>query len=85
MSYEEISCTKPRARKEYSCSWCGEKIIRGETHQSRTYKNGGDFNSSREHTECAAAMSTLNFNDWDNMDNCYEAGEFKRGTTESKI
>ena len=77
MSYQLISEAHPVARKEYKCIWCGEKILKGEKYLYRFYKYEGDLNSGRMHLECEEAMEGSNVESW-------EAGEFKRGTTESR-
>lgn len=56
MSYSEISATYPKARKEYRCEWCNQKILVGEKHLSRAYKFYGEFQSGRMHLECESAM-----------------------------
>lgn len=81
MSYNSLSENQVKGRKKYFCSWCGEVINKGEVHKTRTYIFDGDFNSSREHLECAKAMQLVN---WDNCDGSYEQHSYKRGSTECK-
>ncbi len=52
MSYQLISKTKPKARKEYRCIWCFEKIQRGEIHTHEVSKYDGRLQSHRWHPEC---------------------------------
>lgn len=82
MSFDEIKSNNVKGRKEYYCSWCNEAILKGMVHQSRAYIMEGDFQTSREHLECAKVMSTLTYKDWDEMDGTYYPGEFKRGSRE---
>jgi len=54
---KEIKHTQPKARKEYNCIWCGEKILVGEKHHSRAYTFDGEFQWDRLHNECYEAMN----------------------------
>jgi hypothetical protein len=81
MSYEEIHYRKVIGRNEYSCVWCGEKILKKEKHVSRVYKFDGDFHSDRLHLECEDALGQFTF---DELSDGFTEGEFKRGSTESK-
>lgn len=56
MSFREISETWPKARKEYQCVWCGEKILIGEIHCYRAYTMEGQFQRDRMHKECQSDM-----------------------------
>ena len=56
MAYEEISSSHPVARKDYSCEWCSEKIVKGEKHFQRFYIWEGCRNNGRMHLECEEAM-----------------------------
>lgn len=80
-SYTELKYTEPKARKEYRCIWCNEKILIGEKHAARTYIFEGDFNSDRLHLECATAMQKMPH---DEICDGFMGGEFKRGLAESK-
>ena len=81
MSYTEISCKNVSARNEYRCSWCGETILKGELHQTRFYIFEGNTNNSREHLECAKAMSKASLFSTDLGDG-YMVGDYKRGSCE---
>ena len=76
MSYQEISCSEPKARKEHRCEWCNEKICVGEKHFQRTYVFEGDFNNGRMHLECKAAMEKTPH---DELIDGWMPGDFKRG------
>ena len=76
MSYEEIAVSYPKARKEYDCEWCPEKILKGEKHFARTYKFCGDFQNGRMHLECEKGM---NKSAHDIVSEGWLPGEFKRG------
>jgi len=55
MSYQLLSETEPKARKDYRCIWCPEKILKGEKHIHETSKYDGDFQDHRWHPECKQA------------------------------
>ena len=55
MSYILLSETEPKARKEYHCIWCPEKIAKGEKHVHESSKYDGDFQDHRWHLECRKA------------------------------
>jgi hypothetical protein len=80
-SYTELKLTERKARKEYRCAWCNEKIVIGEKHTHRVYIFEGDFSSDRMHNECFIAMGKA-----DHEDVCegFMFGEFHRGDTKSK-
>jgi hypothetical protein len=44
--------TRPVARKEYRCEWCGEKILKGERHFKYAGIWEGDWQNWRMHGEC---------------------------------
>lgn len=56
MSWDLISDTRPVARKNYKCIWCGEKIPIGEKHVHTISNYCGDFQNHRFHNECNDAM-----------------------------
>lgn len=58
MSYQLISQTTPKARREYDCIWCVEKIAKGETHVHEISKYDGDLQDHRWHPECLKAPET---------------------------
>lgn len=51
MNYQLLSKTTPKAKKEYKCVWCPEKILRGEKHIKEVGTYDGFF-YRRWHTEC---------------------------------
>jgi hypothetical protein len=79
MSYELISETKPKARKEYSCIWCPEKIEAGAEHVHEVSKYDGELQDHRWHPECRAA-ATVYFRESGEEE--FSPHECKRGTTE---
>ena len=80
MSYELLSETTPKARKDYSCIWCGEPIPKGEFHVHEVSKYDGDFQDHRWHPECIKASKEYFSADGEE----FFGGEFKRGTSEEK-
>lgn len=48
--------TWPKARKQYSCEWCGEHILLGEVHAHFIGKWEGEFQDWRVHRECHGDM-----------------------------
>lgn len=75
MSFELISASYPRARKQYACEWCGQKIEVGEKHYSRTFRFDG-FQTGRMHLECEKAMRDSNR---DELSDGWSFGEMARG------
>jgi hypothetical protein len=49
------SATVPKARKEYRCEYCGQKILKGEKHYKFNGVWEGDFKNWRMHLECEEA------------------------------
>lgn len=79
MSDQQLSLTRPTARKDYPCIWCREKILKGERHMHEVSLYDGSFQDHRWHPECWEASEsdirkhgTLEF----------MPHEFKRGTNE---
>ena len=58
MSYQLISETRPKARKQYDCIWCVEKIAAGEAHIHEVSKYDGELQDHRWHPECHEAAQT---------------------------
>jgi len=56
MSFQLLSESKPTARKEHRCDWCGEQILSGETYFRYSGIDEGEMQSSAMHLECAKAM-----------------------------
>ena len=52
MSYTPLSESKPKARKEHQCIWCGEKILIAENYHRETGIYDGGFQHSEWHLEC---------------------------------
>lgn len=44
------------ARKEHQCTWCGQPIAKGESHQMWKSVDGGWF-TNRMHPECVQACN----------------------------
>lgn len=53
---ESFGCTTQKARKEYDCFWCGEKITPGWFYTKWAWKyDDGDVETLRVHAECKCA------------------------------
>jgi hypothetical protein len=74
--YTEVKAKTPKARKEYRCGWCGQKIEVGLKHFSRAYVWNGDFNTDRMHLECKDAMDR---SDTGMLSEGWSPGSFARG------
>ena len=59
-----ISSTKPKARKEHKCGWCGLTIGKGEKHESSVLKSEGEIYSWRNHFRCAEIAHKLDMFNW---------------------
>jgi hypothetical protein len=81
MSYQLISESKPKARKEHACIWCNEKILKGETYIHEVSKYEGDLQNHHWHPECQTACEKF-FKEWGEWE--FPPGEFKRGTMDPK-
>lgn len=81
MSFDLLSESYPKARKEHICEWCGEKILKNETYYRYTGLHDGDFQSTPLHLECKKAMQKDLL---ENGQEEYEPFAFKRGSMESK-
>ncbi len=76
MSFEEIRERKVRARNVYLCSWCPERIEKGELHYYRAFRMEGEFQTDRMHVECFAAMEA---SDYSSIADGWLPGEHARG------
>lgn len=79
MSYTELQNKVVKARKDISCEWCPEDILKGEEHRYRAYKLDGDFVTGRMHSECYQAACKCDFDG-----GYFFPHEFKRGTAEER-
>ena len=70
-----------KCRKAHTCIWCGERInaASGTVYQTSVYYN--EFQASYYHHECYNAGNDY---DWEQADNEFEPGSFKRGTCEER-
>lgn len=56
MSFTMLSETRPKARKAHRCCWCWQDIVKDETYYRFTGVCDGDFQCTKLHAECEAAM-----------------------------
>lgn len=76
MSFTLLTNKHVTGRKQYRCSWCDELIEKGEKHLYYTSVYYGDFQTTRMHLECEAAMDKT---DRDELIDGWEPGSYKRG------
>lgn len=55
MSYELLSESRPKARKDHRCIWCGQKIEKGTTYISERSVFDGEMQNHHWHVECSEA------------------------------
>ena len=77
MSWQSISESTRKARKEHKCVWCGEPILIGESHLVSTGTFEGRFQSNRYHDECRGPAAEIC-----QENEGFSAYAFKRGTTD---
>lgn len=79
MSYDLISKTTPKARKEHHCIWCCERIVAGEQYVHEISKYEGYLQNHKWHNECREASKEY-FADCEE----FEPHAFKRGSTDER-
>ena len=52
MSYSLLSETRPTARKDHRCIWCGQKISKGEQYVAERSVFDGEMQNHHWHQEC---------------------------------
>jgi len=57
MSYQLLSKTEPKAKKDYKCIWCPEGISKGVKHVHEVSTYSGEFQNHRWHPECYSAAT----------------------------
>ena len=82
MSFRLLEITRPIARKEHTCEWCGEKINKGEKYVRVKGIYDDNFQDTCMHLECDKACIKF-FND-NVSEDTYDPYIFKRGTTEQR-
>lgn len=48
-----------RSKKEHLCSWCGEKILLGESYKRCRWYDNGDIKICKLHDECFSGHSDM--------------------------
>jgi hypothetical protein len=81
VSWQHLSTDRPKARKDYKCVWCGERIPVGERHVAVSGIMDGDFQSNRFHAECDTACQQEMKQ---SGEDCFMPHEYKRGSTEAR-
>jgi hypothetical protein len=79
MSYRLIRESMVKTRKPHRCEWCAERIETGETVPYRAYHFDGELQQGWMHSECKAAMLTVDI--YDLMDG-WTPGDYSRGAAE---
>ena len=78
MSYNLLSKTTPKAKKQHDCIWCPERIVKGEKY-IREISIFDDFQSHAWHPECwEAAQDYFRTNG----ESEFDAHACKRGTND---
>lgn len=69
MSYCLFSETKPVARKDHKCIWCGQRIPKGEQYVAERSVFDGEMQNHHWHQECLADARENNdkYGEWDFM------------------
>lgn len=80
MSDFDGKTTRPKARKDRKCIWCGALILKGETYVRWTGKFQGEFQSNAYHAECHKAALT----EPEYWADGFEPFSFARGTTDER-
>lgn len=57
MSYQLLSESTPKARKQHRCIWCGQSIEAGTVYRHERSMYDGNFQNHHWHLECDAAFS----------------------------
>lgn len=60
MSYTLLSQTKPTARKDHRCIWCGEAIPRGTQYIAERSVYDNEFQNHHWHPECLENAELVN-------------------------
>ena len=67
MGYTLLSETRPIARKDHRCIWCGEKIPKGEQYVAERSVFDGDMQNHHWHQECLEDVHENNDTAWEFM------------------
>jgi hypothetical protein len=74
MSFQLLSRTTPKARKEHQCIWCAQPIVNRATYVLDACLCDGDFQSNKWHPECQdAALDEFGYTDF-----TFDPGEGQR-------
>ncbi len=60
MGYELLCETKPTARKDHRCIWCGQAIPKGSKYVHESSVFDGEFQNHHWHPECLHYARTVN-------------------------
>lgn len=58
-----LSESRPKARKDHRCYWCGQQIKKGTTYHRWSGVSDGEFYSTAVHLECGEAWQSLDHYD----------------------
>jgi hypothetical protein len=67
MSYTLLSETKPIARKDHRCIWCGQRIPKGEQYVAERSVFDGDMQNHHWHNECLVDAKSCQDCEWEFM------------------
>lgn len=67
MSYTLLSETRPIARKEHRCIWCGQAILKGEKYVAERSVFDGEMQNHHWHPECLTDARATEDCEWEFM------------------
>lgn len=80
MSFSETRAIA-RTRKPHRCCWCNEAIPQGSSAVYTVVSGNGDFSAGHWHDECHSAYNRMGNEEFDDVQDGWLSGDFKRGKT----
>lgn len=65
MSFTLLSETRPKARKDHRCIWCGEKILKGNIYVAERSVFDGEMQNHHWHEECLTDARNNSDYEWE--------------------
>lgn len=63
MNYALVRETRPIARKEHQCIWCGQQIVKGSRYVAEYSKFDGEMQNHHWHEECLEDCKLENYDE----------------------